>query len=132
MLLFLDTSDNKKALVELDGERLEMESGLGSGHPVKFRFKSELRGRGAFRRRSEFASQNVLLAIEKLLKKRGVKLSDLTEIRVKTGPGSFTGLKIGVTIANALGYLLGIPVNGREISARSIIEPEYGRLMTND
>ena len=100
MTLFIDTSDNKKAFVELDGERIEVKSGLGS-------------------------AQNVLLAIEKILKQKRAKLSDLTEIKVKIGPGSFTGLKVGVTIANTLGYLLKIPVNGKKIGPKSIVEPKY-------
>ena len=36
-------------------------------------------------------------------------------IEVETGPGSFTGLKVGVSVANALGFSLGIPVNGKKI-----------------
>lgn len=105
MLLFIDTSDNKKAIVKLDGEKLEVKSGLGS-------------------------AQNVLPAIEKILKKKKVEISDLTEIKVNTGPGSFTGLKVGVTIANTLGYLLGIPVNGKKIGPKSMVEPRYKCLMT--
>lgn len=100
MLLFIDTSDNKKSTIKLDGEKLEVKSGLGS-------------------------SQQVLPAIERILKKKGVKLFDLTEIKVNTGPGSFTGLKVGVTIANMLGYLLGIPVNKKKIGPKNIVEPKY-------
>ena len=107
MILSIDTSNNKKAIIELDGEKFEIESGFGS-------------------------SQQVLPLIEKILQKKGSRLSDLTEIKVNTGPGSFTGLKVGVTIANTLGYLLGIPVNGKKIGPKSIVEPEYGWLMTND
>lgn len=126
MLLSIDTSNNKKAIIELDGKRFEIESGLGSAHPAESPDSiGRPRGRGAFRSRSEFASQNVLPAIEKILKKKGAKLSDLTEIKVNTGPGSFAGLKVGVTIANTLGYLLGIPVNGKKIGPKSIVEPEY-------
>ena len=101
MILSIDTSNNKKAIIELDGEKFEIESGFGS-------------------------SQQVLPLIEKILQKKGSRLSDLTEIKVNTGPGSFTGLKVGVTIANTLGYLLGIPVNGKKIGPKSIVEPEYG------
>ena len=39
----------------------------------------------------------------------------LEGIEVETGPGSFTGLRVGVSVANALGYSLGIPVNGKKI-----------------
>lgn len=61
-----------------------------------------------------FGSQSLLGAIEEVLKKAEVKTSELTEIKVETGPGSFTGLRVGVSVANALGYALGIPVNGKE------------------
>lgn len=39
----------------------------------------------------------------------------LTQIKVETGPGSFTGLRVGVAVANALAYSLNIPVNGKKI-----------------
>lgn len=35
----------------------------------------------------------------------------VTEIEVKTNPKSFTGSRVGATIANALGYLLKVPVS---------------------
>ncbi|MBI3559121.1 hypothetical protein HY085_01880 [Candidatus Gottesmanbacteria bacterium] len=37
-------------------------------------------------------------------------LKKITEIKVKTNPKSFTGSRVGVTIANALGFALDIPV----------------------
>src|SRR6266496_4545438 len=37
---------------------------------------------------------------------------DLTAVIIFRGPGSFTGLRIGVTVANALGYGLNIPIVG--------------------
>lgn len=39
-----------------------------------------------------------------------LKLKNITEIEVKTNPQSFTGSRVGITIANALGYALDIPV----------------------
>ncbi|MFH1536127.1 MAG: hypothetical protein ABIC96_03620 [Patescibacteria group bacterium] len=36
-------------------------------------------------------------------------------IEVETGPGSFTGLRVGVSVANALGFALNIPVNGKKM-----------------
>jgi len=68
-------------------------------------------------------NQEVLPLLEKLLKEHKLTLKDITEVKVNPGPGSFTGLRVGVSIANALGYLLKIPVNGKEIG--EIIEPEY-------
>lgn len=58
-------------------------------------------------------AQLVLPLIESMLKEQGVALQDLTHIEVCTGPGSFTGIRVGITVANALGTLLGIPVNGK-------------------
>lgn len=37
---------------------------------------------------------------------------DLTGIIIFRGPGSFTGLRIGITVANALAYGLNVPVVG--------------------
>ncbi|MDD5147084.1 MAG: hypothetical protein PHV63_00840 [Candidatus Daviesbacteria bacterium] len=44
-----------------------------------------------------------------------VHWKDLDGIEVETGPGSFTGLRVGVSVANALGFALEIPVNGKKI-----------------
>jgi tRNA threonylcarbamoyladenosine biosynthesis protein TsaB len=42
----------------------------------------------------------------------GRTLNDLTGIVFYKGPGSFTGLRIGASVANALAYSLGVPVVG--------------------
>lgn len=44
------------------------------------------------------------------LKFVGKDWQDLEGIVVFQGPGSFTGLRIGVSVANALAYSLGIPI----------------------
>lgn len=67
---------------------------------------------------NEYGSQVLLPLILQLLKiqpKAGRPLDDLTGIEVSTGPGSFVGLRVGVSVANALGFALGIPVNGKKI-----------------
>lgn len=74
---------------------------------------------------NKYGSQVLLPLITKLLgspgealAKRGRKkmtFKDLDGIEVETGPGSFTGLRVGVSVANALGYSLGIPVNGKKL-----------------
>ena len=64
---------------------------------------------------NEFGSQVLLPLIEKILKKNGLEFKDLKGIEVEIGPGSYTGLKVGVSVANALGFSLGIPVNGKKI-----------------
>ncbi|MBI5465104.1 tRNA (adenosine(37)-N6)-threonylcarbamoyltransferase complex dimerization subunit type 1 TsaB [Candidatus Gottesmanbacteria bacterium] len=76
----------------------------------------------------DLKSQNLLPLIDKILKKHKqsfssnkVKLEDLTGIEVNTGPGSFTGLRVGVAVANTLGWILGIPVNGK----KGLVLPQY-------
>lgn len=77
----------------------------------------------------EYGSQVLLPLILKLLKRIGVNVfhleggtgrhlrifGQLDSIEVETGPGSFTGLRVGVSVANALGYSLGIPINGKKL-----------------
>jgi len=48
--------------------------------------------------------------IEALLTDQDKKLSAIQGIICFQGPGSFTGLRIGLTVANALAYSLGVPI----------------------
>jgi tRNA threonylcarbamoyladenosine biosynthesis protein TsaB len=66
-------------------------------------------------REQKFGSQVLLNMIEELLEKGGIEVKDLDEIKVSTGPGSFTGLRVGVSVANALAFGLGVPVNGKQV-----------------
>lgn len=72
--------------------------------------------------RQKIGSQVLLPMIVKILKKNKVKLRDLTAVEVNPGPGSFTGTRVGVTVANVLGYILNVPVNGKK---GKIIVPVY-------
>jgi tRNA threonylcarbamoyl adenosine modification protein YeaZ len=68
-------------------------------------------------------STDLLPLIDKFLKNNQIKLNDLTGILVNLGPGSFTGVRIGVTTANALAWSLNIPVFGfREGDLEKTIE----------
>lgn len=66
------------------------------------------------RKRMDSKKREIVLAlIEHILKTQGLKLNDLDGIEVNPGPGSFTGIRVGISIANALGLALKIPVNGK-------------------
>jgi len=55
-----------------------------------------------------------------ILEKRGLKISDVAEFEAFKGPGSFTGLKMGVTAVNVFNWALG----RKKVSELSY--PEYG------
>ncbi len=61
---------------------------------------------------SQAKAQEVLPMIGELLMKHEFALDDVAAIQVNTGPGSYTGLRVGIAIANMLGFLLGVPING--------------------
>ena len=55
-------------------------------------------------------AQVVLPMIDKLLRQYVIGIRNLTSIQVNTGHGSFTGIRVGMSIANALSFALKIPV----------------------
>ncbi len=101
MKLYIDTSDGQKIMVGIDDKRFETDA------------------------RQEKA-QRLLPFINEILKKEGKKIKEIKEIEVNTGPGSFTGLRVGVSVANALGWALGIPVNGKDLRKGEVIDIKYG------
>jgi len=48
--------------------------------------------------------------IEALLAEHGHQLAQLKGVVAFAGPGSFTGLRIGITVANAIAYGLNLPI----------------------
>lgn len=66
-------------------------------------------------------TQALLPLIEEMLKDHALQLSQITEISVVTGPGSFTGIRIGLAVANMLSSLLHVPINGK----RALATPTY-------
>lgn len=55
-------------------------------------------------------AETIHLKIEELLKSQGKSLQDVEGIGVYKGPGSFTGLRIGLSVANALSSGLNQPI----------------------
>ena len=54
----------------------------------------------------------VLEDADELLRDAGHEQSDLTALAVGTGPGSFTGLRLGLAAARGLSFALELPVAG--------------------
>jgi tRNA threonylcarbamoyladenosine biosynthesis protein TsaB len=101
-ILTIDTADNKRNIVGLkinDKKYLEIKD-VNSNR-----------------------TQMILPMIDKLLKKHALELKDLRAIEVNVGPGSYTGLRVGLAIANALSFALKIPINGKKVG--EIILPIY-------
>lgn len=96
MKLFIDSTDNRWARIKI-GDREYANEVL---HP---------------------RDQNIFGFLMECLDKSGVSLKEITNIEVNPGPGSFTGTRVGVSIANALAFALGIKVNGKQPP----IEPVY-------
>jgi tRNA threonylcarbamoyladenosine biosynthesis protein TsaB len=77
----------------------------------------------------EIATQNFSHAeklhvfIEELLKETNINYKDLTAVAISQGPGSYTGLRIGVSAAKGFCYALNIPliaIDTLELLARRI------------
>ena len=91
LVLGLDTSSAQGAVGLLLGERLLAEISI----PVDRTF-----------------SEKLLPTVDRLLQMGGVSLDRLGLVAVVRGPGSFTGLRIGLATAKGLAYTKGIPVVG--------------------
>lgn len=100
--IFLDTSDNKKIKVFLRKDNKQF---------------------AVFSTSRKNRSEILLRLIDKILKKAKISVSDIDKIYVEKKGTSFTGLKIGVSVANALSFCLVRPVNNKCLG--EIEEPLY-------
>lgn len=57
-------------------------------------------------------SNTIFYKLDEVLRKAAIGFKNLKGIIVFEGPGSFTGLRIGITLSNSLAYALDIPVAG--------------------
>lgn len=76
-------------------------------------------------------AENLTVFIQEVIKEANIKLSQLDAIAVSKGPGSYTGLRIGVSTAKGLCYSLEKPliaVNTLEHLSTSI-SPKQGELI---
>src|SRR3989344_2848652 len=109
MLLKIDSTKREEVIVELVDKKLDLKDKLVQ--------------------KQKLGSQVLLPLIVKILKKNKKTFADLSAIEVNTGPGSFTGTRVGVAVANALGFALDIPVlpTGRQDNGKKgkIVIPIY-------
>src|SRR3990167_881338 len=94
MDLWIKTSDRKKIEVALKKDKEVVSSKFAE---------------------NDFGSQVLLNLITEILKENKLEFADLKGIEVEKGPGSYTGLKVGASVANALGFSLNIPVNNKKM-----------------
>ncbi len=100
MKLYLDTSQSI-TVMKLDEKEYKWESGRDlAKHLLKF--------------------------IHEKLQENGKNWRDLEEISFMSGPGSFTGLRIGATVVNTLAEQLNIPLFNHRKEKVDFIMPEYG------
>jgi len=58
------------------------------------------------------SSESIFPALDKLIGENNLKIRDLQGIIVNLGPGSFTGLRIGLSLAKSLSFSLNLPLAG--------------------
>ena len=72
-------------------------------------------------------TEKILAFIRDKLAENSADWQDISEITYFSGPGSFTGLRIGATIVNTLAHELNIPLFDHRGEKHQIILPDYGR-----
>lgn len=73
-------------------------------------------------------SEKLLPVIKKIIDKNNYKVNDLNRIYISVGPGSFTGIRIGVTVAKVMAWSLNIdiiPISSLEIMASYDSDKKY-------
>lgn len=76
---------------------------------------------------SDMASK-IMVIIDEALTKSNLLLNDIDKIFVVNGPGSFTGIRVGVTVAKTIAWALQkpiIPISSLEVIATTSINTKY-------
>lgn len=102
MILAIETSTRAFSLALMDNMKLKGEIFLDSGM-----------------RHSDLIIRN----IETILRKKKTDISDITKIACATGPGSFTGIRMGLCAARTLSQFLCVPSVG--VSTLDVIAGGY-------
>lgn len=123
LILYLDTSDKEAILAIYEQPSLregEADVAILLVKEIKWLAHREL-------------SATLSKQYSDILKNVGISQDELTGICVFQGPGSFTGLRIGISFANALAYGLEIPIYATKeknkldlLKSVEVVIPEYG------
>jgi tRNA threonylcarbamoyl adenosine modification protein YeaZ len=89
LILFIDTTGFEQARVMLLGQNFNL--------AVDFNVQQNW-------------SEQIFVCLKRLLAKAKARFSDIGRIWVVPGPGSFSGTRTGVAVANALAFALNVPV----------------------
>ncbi len=120
MLLAIETTDRGGSVALARGERM-----------VELHYEESDRNH----------SSRLMVVIDRILEKHGVDYEQLEQVAVATGPGSFTGIRLGVTTAKTLALAceaelvaassLRLQVEfarGRQVDVESVIDARRGEL----
>jgi tRNA threonylcarbamoyladenosine biosynthesis protein TsaB len=118
-------------ILALRADKPEAELYLYDGHKklAEFKWQAHLK-----------LAETLNAKIQEILNKSSISYDQLDGLAIYKGPGSFTGLRIGISVANALAYAQTIPIVARtgdswlEQSIKDLLagqndkiaSPEYG------
>ena len=100
MKLYIDTSNSEKIEIGIGNKRFTASS------------------------KKQKAQMLLPFVVEKLESEKK-EFTDIKEIEINPGPGSFTGLRVGLSVANAISYALKVPVNGKKVWVGEKVELKY-------
>ena len=100
----------------LDTSNTNLDVGLAKDHVIFDRTEYS-----AWQRQSEFLVEE----INKLLEKNSLTRNDINEVIVSKGPGSYTGVRIAMTVAKVMAFALNIPLY--LVSSLEVFKAKEGR-----
>ena len=101
-ILLIDTSDNKNVFASATNDEKKY-TAKSVGHSSR--------------------PDSIVNLIAEVLEMGALNARDIDEIDVRQGPGSYTGLKVGASVANALSFALCKKIKGNKFGM--IFEPKY-------
>jgi tRNA threonylcarbamoyladenosine biosynthesis protein TsaB len=77
------------------------------------------------------ASAELMPAVQAILGKAGLRIGDLRAILVVNGPGSFTGVRVGLSTAKGLAHAAGVPILSiSRLAVLASLAPVQGEFVT--